>query len=54
MNTDNTDQKKTAAKPAVKTVSHKVAVKKPIHHGVDHPSKPKSGSPGAEARRKQK
>ena len=54
MNTDNTDQKKTAAKPAVKTVSHKVAVKKPIHHGVDHPSKPKSGLPGAEARRKQK
>ena len=57
MNTDNTDQKKTAAKPVVKTVSHKVAVKKPIHRGVDHPSKPKSGSPGGpgtEARRKQK
>jgi cell division protein FtsQ len=56
MNTDNTDQKKTAAKPVVKTVSHKVS-KKSVHRGVDHPSKPKSGSPGGpgtEARRKQK
>jgi cell division protein FtsQ len=53
MNTDSTDRKK----PVLKPVSAKAAAKKPAHRGVDHPSKPKSGSPGTpgtEARRKQK
>jgi cell division protein FtsQ len=53
INTDDTDRKR----PVLKPVSAKVVVKKPAHRGVDHPSKPKSGSPGApgaEARRKQK
>ena len=38
-----------------KPVNRKV-VTKPVHHGVNHPSKPKPGSPGApgtETRRKQ-
>ncbi|MGZ4868240.1 MAG: cell division protein FtsQ/DivIB [Candidatus Angelobacter sp.] len=45
-----------SAKQPVKPVSHKVA-KKPVHQGANHPSKPKSGSPGApgtETRRRQK
>jgi cell division protein FtsQ len=57
----NTDQKKTAAKPVVKAVSarpvSRAVSKKNVHHGDNHPSKPKSGSPGApgtETRRKQK
>jgi cell division protein FtsQ len=52
MNTDDTDRKK----PVLKPVSAKAAAKKPAHHGDNHPSKPKSGSPGApgtETRRKQ-
>src|ERR1043166_2102045 len=41
----------------LKPVSAMTAAKRPAHHGVDHPSKPKPGSPGApgtETRRKQK
>jgi len=41
----------------LKPVSAKAIVKKTAHRGVNHPSEPKSGSPGApgaEARRKQK
>jgi cell division protein FtsQ len=42
MNADNADRKK----PVLKPVSVKAAPKKPAHHGVNHPNKPKSGSPG--------
>ena len=54
--TEKTVANVTSAKPAWKPVSAKVAATKPAHHGVNHPSKPKSGSPGTpgtETRRKQ-
>ena len=54
--TEKTGANVSSVKPMLKPVSAKVAAKKTAHRGVDHPSKPKPGSPGApdaETRRKQ-